>query len=183
FVIGIKNNAPGGDGNDWVLDDINLSTCYPNLMMNPNDTAEICAGYMMTVSDTIRSFFDNYGSYQWETSTNGTIWTSLGAPQTKTPVLVNGLYQYTVDSILAPTAADSGHYLRVKVATSASNLSDPNCSVDRSQQVFLKVYSSSCNVLNAKILDFSGRVFYGKNSLQWTVQNENEIEKYEIEKS
>jgi hypothetical protein len=183
FVMGIKNNAPGGDGNDWVLDDINLSTCYPNLMMNPNDTAEICAGYMMTVSDTIRSFFDNYGSYQWETSTDGTTWTASGSPQSKTPVLVNGLYEYHVDSILAPTAADSGHYLRVKVATSTSNLSDINCSVDRSQQVFLKVYSGKCDTLNAKILDFSGRVISGKNLLQWIVQNDNDIEKYEIEKS
>src|ERR1019366_5617379 len=30
FRITIKNDAAGGGGNDWVLDDINLATCYPN---------------------------------------------------------------------------------------------------------------------------------------------------------
>jgi Secretion system C-terminal sorting domain len=28
FVINIKNNAPGGGGNDWVLDDISLTQCF-----------------------------------------------------------------------------------------------------------------------------------------------------------
>ncbi len=39
FSITIKNNAAGGGGNDWVLDDINLSTCYPDLINSPKDTA------------------------------------------------------------------------------------------------------------------------------------------------
>ncbi len=30
FTISIKNNAAGGGGDDWVIDDIKLATCYPN---------------------------------------------------------------------------------------------------------------------------------------------------------
>ena len=194
FVIGIKNNASGGDGNDWVLDDINLSTCYPNLIMNPNDTAVACAGYPITITDTVKSYYNNYGNYQWEASGDGgTTWfpvkISGGAvvpgvdPHSITPVLINGLYQYHVDAAFTPTAADSGFYFRLKVATTISNLTDINCSVDNSQKVFLKVLSSKCSVLTAKIVNFSGTVLNSKNILQWAVADKNTIKKYEVEKS
>ena len=49
FRITIKNNAAGGGGNDWVLDDIKLATCYPNLIMNPSDTATSCKGWPVTL--------------------------------------------------------------------------------------------------------------------------------------
>ena len=115
FTLTIKNNASGGGGNDWVLDDINLATCYPNLIMNPNDTAKVCAGYAVTITDTVKSYFNNYGNYQWEASSDGNTWFPIkisgGAiapandPHTVTPVLVNGLYQYYVDAAFTPTAA------------------------------------------------------------------------------
>jgi len=184
FVMGIKNNASGGDGNDWVLDDINLSTCYPNLIMNPNDTATVCAGYPVTITDTVKSYYNNYGNFRWEVSSDGgTTWIPVSAPGTKTPVLVNGLYQYYVDTLFTPVAADSGYYFRLKVATTAANLSNINCSVDNSQKVFLKVYSSSCSVLNAKILIFNGSVINNKNVLQWIMKDEDGIADYTIEKS
>lgn len=184
FVIGIKNNASGGDGNDWVLDDINLSTCYPNLIMNPNDTASACAGYPITITDTVKSYYNNYGNFRWEVSSDsGNTWIPVSAPGTRTPTLVNGLYQYYVDTTFIPVASDSGYYFRLKVATTGTNLSDINCSVDNSQKVFLKVYSSSCSVLNAKILNFYGSVINKKNVLQWTIQDDESIEEYEIEKS
>ena len=47
FAITIKNNAAGGGGNDWVIDDIKLATCYPNLTMNPKDTSVSCAGSIL----------------------------------------------------------------------------------------------------------------------------------------
>src|SRR5450631_966852 len=60
FRITIKNNAAGGGGNDWVLDDIKLATCYPNLIMNPSDTATSCTGLPVALSDTVKSYFNNY---------------------------------------------------------------------------------------------------------------------------
>jgi hypothetical protein len=183
FVIGIKNNSSGGDGNDWVLDDINLSTCYPNLIMNPNDTAAVCAGYPVTISDTVKSYYNNYGNFRWEVSSNnGVSWIPVSAPGTRTPILKNGLYQYHVDTVFTPMASDSGYFFRLKVATTASNLANPNCAVDNSQKVFLKVYSSNCSVLNAKILAFGGSVINGKNILEWNVRGDNDIRVYEIEK-
>ena len=32
----IRNNAPGGGGNDWAMDDISLATCLPNMQYSPS---------------------------------------------------------------------------------------------------------------------------------------------------
>lgn len=185
FTIAIKNNASGGDGNDWVLDDINLATCYPNLIMNPNDTASACAGFPITITDTVKSYYNNYGNYRWEVSKDGgTTWIPIGGTGSKTPVLVNGLFQYHVDTVITPVAADSGFYFRIKVATTSANLTNNDCSVDNSQKVFLKVYSSSCSVLDTKIENISGKTINKKNVINWEIEGgEKNIKEYIIEKS
>lgn len=183
FNITIKNNAPGGGGNDWVLDDIKLATCYPNLTMNPSDTGRTCAGLMIHLSDTVRSYFNNYTKYCWEKTTDGITWTSLGVCGTGVPVQKNGLWEYVADYAFTPVAADSGSSFRLKVATTAANLSDPSCAVGNSQKVFLKVYNMDCSVLEAKFLDFSGKIANDKATLKWVSQNETNLKEYEIEKS
>ncbi|MEO9021981.1 MAG: T9SS type A sorting domain-containing protein [Ginsengibacter sp.] len=195
FSITIKNNASGGDGNDWVLDDINLATCYPNLIMNPNDTATACAGYPITITDTVRSYYNNYGNYQWESSPDGNVWHPMvinpdytlavgNDPKTTTPILKNGLYEYYVNAVFLPVTAYNGNYFRLKVATTQSNLTNPSCSVDKSQKVYLKVYSGdACRVLNTGIKNFSGSVINNKNVLKWTVANDGDVKEYVIEKS
>ena len=65
----------------------------------------------------------------------------------------------------------------------SSNLTNSNCSVSNSQNVFLKIYSSSCSVLDAMLLNFSGVIFNNKASLQWTSENEVGLKEYDIEKS
>ncbi|HET7117673.1 MAG TPA: T9SS type A sorting domain-containing protein [Hanamia sp.] len=185
FTISIKNNAAGGGGNDWVLDDIKLATCYPDLIMNPNDTISACAGYPVTITDTVKSFFNDYGYFMWEVSlNNGVSWVSLPTSKGfRTPVLENGLWVYHVDTVYIPSAADSGKLIRLKVASTSSNLTNSNCSVNNSQNVFLKIYSRSCSVLNAMLLNFSGVIFNNKASLQWTSKNENGLKEYDVEKS
>ena len=183
FTISIKNNAAGGGGNDWVLDDIKLVTCYPNLVMNPSDTASACAGWPITLSDTVKSYFDNYVHYRWEKSTDGINWVPANAGSTRVPHIENGLYVYYVDTVLTPTKADSGTYFRVKVATTSSNLSDDKCAVDKSQKIYLKVYSTACPLLDIKILNFYGALLNNKAALQWASQNENELKEYIVQKS
>ena len=183
FKITIKNNAPGGGGNDWVLDDIKLATCYPNLTMNPSDTGRACAGVLIHLSDTVRSYFNNYTNFCWEKTTDGITWTSIGVCGTKTPVLKNGLWEYVADYAFVPVAADSGSSYRLKVATTFPNLSDANCAVGNSQKVFLKVYNMDCSVLEAKFLSFSGKIANDKATLKWVSQNETNLKEYEIEKS
>jgi hypothetical protein len=183
FNISIKSNAAGGGGDDWVIDDIKLATCYPNLQMNPNDTATACAGWPITLSDTIKSYFNNYGNYRWETSTDGINWTPSNLGSTRAPHLVNGLYVYYVDTVITPKKSDSATYFRVKVATTSGNLSATNCSVDKSQKVFLKVYSTSCPLLDVKILNFNGAIINDKAVLKWAAQNENDLKQYVVQRS
>lgn len=183
FTISIKNNAAGGGGDDWVMDDIKLATCYPNLVMNPSDTATACAGWPITLSDTIKSYFNNYVNYRWETSTDGITWNAVNAGSSKVPVVENGLYVYHVDTVLVPAAADSATYYRVKVGTTTDNLDNPDCSVYNSQKIFLKVYSTTCPLLDVSLLNFNGTLINEKSVLKWTSQNGDNLLAYEVEKS
>ncbi len=183
FRITIKNNAAGGGGNDWVLDDIKLATCYPNLINNPKDTATSCSGYQLTLSDTVKSYFNNYTNFCWEKSMDGINWASTGVCGTKIPVLVNGLWQYVVDTSFTTITADSATYYRLKVGTTFSNLNDPNCSVNNSQKIFIKVYNASCSVLDTKILNFNGKIGNDNATLKWTTEYEENVNYYLVEKS
>jgi hypothetical protein len=184
FRITIKNNAAGGGGNDWVLDDIKLATCYPNLIMNPSDTATACSGSSVLMSDTVKSYFNNYVNWCWEKSNDGITWFGTGVCGAQVPVLVNGLWQYVVDTTFNSVAADSGKYFRLKVATTFSNLSNPSCAVNNSQKIFLKIFNNNCSVLNAGIIsDFYGNIINDKAILQWISQGERNMKEYDIEKS
>jgi len=184
FKITIKNNAPGGGGNDWVLDDIKLATCYPNLIMNPTDTARVCAGEFVVLNDTVRSYFPNYTNFCWEVSKDhGVTWTNTGNCGTKTPVLKNGLWEYIVDTTFKTVYADSGTFYRLKVATTASNLSNSNCSVDNSQAVFMKVFNVDCSVVSEIINDFKAISKNGFAIISWNSADENSVKSFEIERS
>lgn len=184
FRITIKNNAAGGGGNDWVLDDIKLATCYPNLINSPKDTATSCTNMPLSLSDTVKSYFNNYTNYCWEKSLDGITWFSTGVCNSKIPTLVNGEWVYTVDTTFTPVAADSGTYYRLKVATTTSNLNDASCSVSNSQKIFVKIYNVSCTLLNNLLLNFSAYINNDKANLQWTTSgDETNLKEYDVEKS
>jgi hypothetical protein len=183
ITIAIRNNAPGGGGNDWVMDDIGIATCYPNLIMSPHDTATGCSGLTMFLSDTVKSVENTYVNYCWEKSLNGTTWTSTGVCGTKSPTIVNGMWQYVVDTSFINVAADSGTYYRLKVATTQANLSNATCSIDNSQKILLKVYDLSCSILETNTLTFTARSINNNAILRWTNSKEKNIKAYSIEKS
>ena len=183
FRITVKNNAAGGGGNDWVLDDLELATCYPNLKMNPTDSVSSCTGFHVQLSDTVKSAYNTYGNWCWEKSNDGITWASTGVCGTKVPVLQNGMWVYVVDTLFTVAAADSGKYYRLKVATTFPNLSSISCSVTNSQKVLIKVYNVNCKILNAELLSFYGNIITNKAFLKWTSQNEENLKEYEVEKS
>ena len=183
FNITIKNNAPGGGGNDWVLDDIKLATCYPNLVMNPSDTAKLCANFLAHLSDTVKSYFNNYTSYCWQKSSDGINWVNTNNCGTGVPVFKNGLWEYVVDTVFTVLSADSGKHFRVKVATTPANLLEDKCAVENSQKVFLQVYSLDCKALEEKFLNLSAKLVTGYAELKWMTGNQNSSGEYEIERS
>ena len=127
FILTLRNNAPGGGGNDWALDDISLRTCYPNMSYSPSITPTICANSTITIRDTVRSFYNTYVEYKWQRSIDGgTNWTDVaGTTATASPVLVSGMYQFVASYTVPPiwtTLANNGNLYRVVVATTVANL-------------------------------------------------------------
>lgn len=184
ILISIRNNASGGGGNDWAIDDISLVTCNPSLTMNPGPTAPACLGQPVNVSCIVRSYFDNYVNYEWERSTDGgNTWSSTGISGVGIPVLNNGLYEYEahLPSFLGDSASH-GHRYRIKVASTADNLTNADCSFNANMAVVVLV--NNCQwILSTKLLSFTGQLQYNYTTLRWTTENEDASTYYEVERS
>lgn len=183
----IRNNSPGGGGNDWAIDDIDIVHCGPSLTMNYNPFVLGCsnAPFVVKLADTIKYIHPNsYIYYKWQRSNvGGTIWNDIpGASGVGSTTLVNGLYQYivTLPAFLA-TPADSGTYYRVITATTLANLAN-DCAYNDQSKTMIKVIDCG-NVLNPGIEQFKGKLVQGKAQLTWKVANEQDVMRYEIEKS
>lgn len=186
--VTIRNNAPGGGGNDWAVDDIAIATCLPNMKYSPSITPTICKGNSLTIYDTVRSFFNNYNYYKWQRSSDGGLtWTDVSAPAGPVIPFWNGTAWEYVSSYTIPpaftTMANSGDKYRLIVATSLTNLADINCrSTDPNTIVTLSVINCG-PPLATKFIAFSGKVTNSKATLKWTTNNEEGPLYYDIEKS
>ncbi|MGB5047539.1 MAG: hypothetical protein WBO46_01280, partial [Caldilineaceae bacterium] len=132
FKVTFRNNAPGGGGNDWALDDISIRTCYPNMTYSPSSNPTVCTGATLTITDTVRSFYNVYIYYKWQRSTNGgATWTDIPGTNGVASTVWNGTtYEYINSYTLPPTAttpANNGDQYRMVVATNAINLAGSSC--------------------------------------------------------
>jgi len=187
FTLKYFNNAPGGGGNDWALDDITVATCSPNMKYGPIYNPIVCDSNVILLSDTIRSFFNNYTQYKWQRSTDGgTIWNDIaGATGVGSPVWNGTAWEY-VTLYTVPVAftqmINNGDMYRVVAATTVANLSNPNCNFTDPLRIRLRVISCG-PILSAKLISFSGRNANDKATLQWTTTGETEPIDFAIEKS
>ncbi|HEY8690327.1 MAG TPA: gliding motility-associated C-terminal domain-containing protein [Chitinophagaceae bacterium] len=102
-VLRMTNNAPGGCGNDLLLDDITFRACGPLVTANivgAPDSVDICEGNnsIYTLNANVSAGYTG-PVYQWQVSTNnGASWTNIaGANDTtfvRTPVTTPGTYLY-----------------------------------------------------------------------------------------
>lgn len=184
----IRNNSPGGGGNDWAIDDIKVSHCGPNLTMNYNPYVTGCkeTGFSVSLIDTIRFIYNSYVYFKWQSSNvGGTIWTDMVGPGTSgvgIPTLVNGLYQYI--TALPPfwaTALDSGRYFRVTVATTAANLAN-NCAYKDQNTTMIKVVTCGL-ILQGNFIQFRGGLAGKKATLNWITTSEANLQEYQVESS
>lgn len=184
FVLKFFNNAPGGGGNDWALDDIAVATCYPNLTVNPVPLYTTCADNVVNFGATVRSFFNNYSYYKWQRSTDaGVNWNDVGVSGTEVPVLNGGQYEYNVTyPPFVATNADSGHRYRLVVATTFANLSDPNCS-STSAADFTTLDIIQCAILPVNLVAWNVSRSGNGVKLKWITEKEFESVKYTVEKS
>jgi gliding motility-associated-like protein len=120
-VLRIKNNAPGGNGNDIALDDITFRPCGPKItavIQGNQDTVNVCDGNtnVYTFTASVSSGF-NVPVYQWQLSTDkGASWQDIAGANTlsymRLPSAV-GSYWYR----LAVTEQISASILSCRVAS------------------------------------------------------------------
>lgn len=192
ITISIRNNAPGGGGNDWALDDITLATCPPDLLLTPNKPDTLCQGADDTVRFKISSFVDNYTQWMMQKSTDGgATWVSAGidtlgrgASGSVTPVHdpVTGLYLDTVTRYYRIAATDTRIIYRIIVASTVDNLTTNGCFFTTTQPKL--VVGVNCLVaLPTTLLSFRGQVHNGLGNLNWVSSNEVDGLLYTIERS
>jgi trimeric autotransporter adhesin len=179
----ITNNAPGGGGNDWALDDISLATCTPNLNLTPSGNSQVCFGNQVDLSCDVISYFDNYVYYQWQVShDNGVTWTDTLSMGTGSPTPSGGNYTYTATfpSFIADASQHLTQY-RIRVATTPANLIS-GCSFFNSANIIVLV--NNCQwVLKADLLSFTGQLNNQHAVLNWTASDVSERTAFDIQKS
>ncbi len=150
FNISFRNNAPGGGGNDWALDDIMIRTCYPNMIYSPSSSPTVCAGRTLTLTDTVRSYYNVYIYYKWQRSVDaGVSWVDLAGSSGVASTVWNGSsYEYVSTYTLPPSATtpnNNGDLYRMVVATNAANLAG-SCSYSDVTTVTLTVLNNCIDI-------------------------------------
>ncbi len=99
ITLSLRNNAPGGFGNDLALDNITFRPCGPEAQILPDEIANICEdGDPITIDATIIGDQYDNPQYQWQQSFDeGVTWVDLvgenGPSYTHTDVS-GGFYYY-----------------------------------------------------------------------------------------
>lgn len=190
FTLTIRNNAPGGGGNDWAIDDIAIATCLPNMKYSPSLSPTVCAGAAFKIYDTVKSYFNNYVYYRWQRSVNGLAgpWLNVTTPAGPVTPYVNSSneYEYVTSYTVPPaftTVGDAGDMYRVIVATSLTNLSDINCrTTDPSNIVTLNIIDCD-SVLSTKITGVNGKTVNTSRVIKWATTDEEGQLYFDIERS
>lgn len=191
MVISVHNNAPGGGGNDWAIDDITVSSCLPNIALLPNKPDTLCMGSDDTVRYQVTSYFSNYSQWEIQQSLDsGVTWTVAGNDTTgaassgsATPVYNSALgqYQYTIVRYYRLDNTHTNIQYRIIVATTNANLSSA-CSMTSS--AIMNVSAVNCtSILPVNFINFSGQLNNGLTNLKWSVADETPGTNYVVERS
>jgi hypothetical protein len=192
MIISVRNNAPGGGGNDWAIDDINVATCTPNITLTPNRPDTLCQGADDTVRFQVTSFFNNYTQWVIQQSfDNGVTWSSpgidtTGAAPTGTAVPVYnailGQYVYTVTRYYRLDLVHTLIKYRIVIASTVANLSSANCSFAATNAKIIRAVNCLL-ILPVDIIYFNGQLSDGLANLKWQTSNETNNLQYVIERS
>ncbi|MEO8406594.1 MAG: T9SS type A sorting domain-containing protein [Chitinophagaceae bacterium] len=190
FILDLRNNAPGGGGNDWAIDDISLATCMPEMKFLPNNPT-VCRLNAVSLYDTVSSFYNTYVYYKWQRSINsGATWNDVTGPQGPISPTFNASlnkWQYLTHYVVSAFDADNsnnGNRYRVVTATTSGNLSSSNC-IFTDGTSFATLTVLNCGTpLKTDILSFTG-VLTSMNfgQLYWTTSKEDDQQTFYVERS
>ncbi|MBK5269747.1 MAG: T9SS type A sorting domain-containing protein, partial [Bacteroidia bacterium] len=188
FAVSFRNNAPGGGGNDWAIDDIGIRTCEPTMKYSPSLIPSVCNANTLTLYDTIKSTYNNYTTYKWQRSTNGgATWADItGTLGPSSPTWNGTEWQYITNYVIPPaqtTLPHNGDKYRMIVATTVANISNANCLYsDPTNTVTLDVLD--CGIpLSTELLSFNGKIITNHANLSWSTSKEDNPIHFDIERS
>jgi hypothetical protein len=187
FTMTLRNNAPGGGGNDWALDDIALKTCTPNMSYSPTITPVTCENNPITINDTVRCYYDTYTYYKWQRSTDGgASWADVGSSGNATPVWNGSTWEYVVSYTIpagATTAANDGDMYRLVVATTSANLSSSTCNFTDPLLITLDVLVNCGPPLKTDLISIAGKLNIDKARVSWVTTKEEEPVYFHLQRS
>ncbi len=196
FNFSIRNNAPGGDGNDWMMDDVRIITRGPiasvnvdaNPVIDPNPAA-FCIGQRFKVLSSwleTTGSFTQYDSYQFQFA-----YGPNGPWQTMTPVLElptpNDPNNPTgrIDSLVSDpfTTANVEVYFRVVVATAPGNISTADAAPCQVTAYNSNIVTIGSCVLPIRLTSFRAASFGQQVFLKWNAADLTNLQHFVIERS
>jgi gliding motility-associated-like protein len=123
-VVTMTNNAPGGNGNDLILDDITFRACGPIIQTGFGSTAgakdkALCQHSNAVYTIRAEVLGNNNHSYQWQLNKHNTGWVDISAPAGQIPDSLNVSF----------LDADTGAYRYRLGVSNGSDISSVNCRV------------------------------------------------------
>ncbi|MCP9237426.1 gliding motility-associated C-terminal domain-containing protein [Lewinella sp. JB7] len=116
-TLALRNNAPGGQGNDLALDNISFRACGPEALILPLEVANICEdGNPIDLRATINGDQFPTPALQWQRSDDGGgTWSDLPGERDRT-------YRHR-------ELSSGRYYYRYLLANSAANLESSKCRI------------------------------------------------------
>ena len=117
LILELRNNAPGGIGNDLALDNISFQPCGPEALIFPEGEIKVCENQLSTILEAqlIGNDFPT-PFYQWQILVNG-VWQNISGATNAT---------FEIDPFQLATGSYEYRYL---LANSSASLLNPNCRV------------------------------------------------------
>jgi large repetitive protein len=126
-LFALRNIAPGGFGNKFIIDDIKVSK--GPLEINLSGTTVAClGGSSEEINASIDDPYGEYTYFKWQKSDdNGVTWDEV-SPVTQ-GTYVSGSMNVDLTLPTPIVSALSGRIYRIRLATTAATIDDPECSV------------------------------------------------------
>jgi hypothetical protein len=155
---------------------------------SPSNNPTLCQGNIITISDTVRSYYNTYNHYKWQRSTDGgATWTDIsGASGVGSPVWNGSSWQYVTAYTITPAytqLSNAGDQYRVVVGTTAANMLNTNCNFTDGIAIITLNVIDCGPPLDVSLVSFKGKVQNGKAGLTWATTRESEPVSFEVERS
>lgn len=123
--LSLRNNAPGGIGNDLALDNISFRTCGDDASILPDQAANICEdGEPLTLTATVEGDLYDDPAIQWQVSPDGVNdWTNI-------PGATGTTYVHNILSA-------GQYYYRFLLANGTGNLQNEKCRINSNVKIVI----------------------------------------------